>query len=82
MKIEIEGLGANKLKKAITRSRKAIGVVTNAVETLDEAIGISPPSSKHSTKWMEKDAFVITDQLRKFDVFNPGSKLDTNRSTT
>ena len=24
---------------------------------------------------MEKDDFVITDQLRKCDVFNPGSKL-------
>ena len=75
VKIEIEGLGANKSKKAITRSGKAIGVVTKAVETLDEAIGISPRSSKHSTKGMEKDVFVITDQLRKCDVFNPGSKL-------
>ena len=62
-------------KKAITRSGKAIGVVTKAVETLDEAIGISPRSSKHSTKGMEKDVFVITDQHRKCDVFNPGSKL-------
>ena len=37
VKIEIEGLGANKSKKAITRSGKAIGVVTKAVETLNVA---------------------------------------------
>ena len=37
VKIEIEGLGANKSKKVITRSGKAIGVVTKAVETLDVA---------------------------------------------
>lgn len=74
VKVAIEGLGANKSKKAITRVAKAIGVLTEVTDSFDEAVCVAVPSSKYSKKSMEKDIDVIVKQLMECDVFNPEKK--------
>ena len=54
VKDAVEKLGANKSKKAIVRAAKAISVVTNALESFDNAIGTPSSSGKHSVKTINK----------------------------
>ena len=48
VKVAIEGLGANKSKKAITRTGKAMGVLIKVVDSFDYEAGVTVPSGKHS----------------------------------
>ena len=75
MKVAIEGLGANKSKKAITRTGKAMGVLSKVVDSFDYEAGVTVPSGKHSVKTMEKDIKIITERLMECDAFNPQTKL-------
>ncbi len=46
----IEGLGANKSKKAIVRAGRAVGSLTGFMNYFDQEIGVCKPSGKHSEK--------------------------------
>lgn len=79
VKVAIEGLGANKSKKAIIRVAKAIGILSKVTDSFDEAVGVGIPSGKHSKKSMEKDVKVVIEQLMESKVFNP-SILQSHKS--
>lgn len=70
VKVAIDGLGANKSKKAIKRAGKAaIGVLSEAMESYDIEVGIKPPSGKHSKAETSKDLEKVVNQLMECDVF-------------
>lgn len=60
VKVSIEGLGANKSEKAITRVGRAVGVLASAIHTYDEELGVPVPSGEHSEKAKYKDIDTIT----------------------
>ena len=81
VKVAIEGLGANKTKKAIERVAKAIGVLSDTTESYSSEVGLEPPSGKHSDTQMTADLSRIIMQLLECDVFNPKTKAVHNSFT-
>lgn len=79
VKVAIEGLGANKSKKGITRAAKAIGVLSKVMDSFDEAVSVSVPGNKHAKKSMDKDIEIIVGQLMECEVFN--SKTQSSHSS-
>lgn len=75
-KVAIEGLGANKSEKAITRVGKAIGTMTSTLDQFDTVNNVPAESGAHSKKSSEKDLHKVVNQLVKSRVFNivPGRK--------
>ena len=74
VKVAVEGLGANKSKKAITRAGKAIGVLSKITTSFDKSVGVHVPSGKQRKKTMEKDIDIILKQLIECDVFNSSTQ--------
>ncbi len=74
VKVSIEGLGANKSKKAIKRVAKAIGTLARAMESFDSEVGVVSTSGKHSGKSHLKDLNIIIQQLLECDSFNHRAK--------
>lgn len=74
VKTAINGLGANKSEKAITRVGRAIGVLASAIHSYDDQLGVPAQSGKHSTKKSQpkilKDLTAVVDQLLECDVFD------------
>ena len=58
VKVAIDGLGANKSKKAIGRVAKAMGVLSETTKSFDSKVGITAPSGKHSDPKTAKDLSV------------------------
>ncbi len=58
-KTSIQGLGANKSKKAIIRVGKTIGVTDNLLSNFDCENNVPPVSDNHNAKSMEKDLTTI-----------------------
>ena len=54
-KVAIDGLGANKSEKAITRVGKAIGTMTSTIDNFDTVNKVPAESGAHSKKSSEKD---------------------------
>ena len=75
-KVAIEGLGANKSEKAITRVGKAIGTMTDTLENFDAINKVPAESGVHSKSSSEKDQNKVVKQLVKSKVFDivPGRK--------
>ena len=75
-KVAVEGLGANKSEKAITRVGKAIGTMTSILDNFDAVNKVPSESGAHSKKSSEKDLNKIINQLVKSKVFDiiPGQK--------
>ena len=75
-KVAIEGLGANKSEKAITRVGKAIGTMTSTLDQFDTVNNVPAESGAQSKKSSEKDLHKVVNQLVKSRVFNiiPGRK--------
>ena len=69
-KVAVEGLGANKTEKAITRVGKAIGTMTGMIDTFDTVNNVPSVSGAHSKKSSEKDLNKIVGQLVKSGVFD------------
>ena len=63
IKTAIEGLGANKSKKAITRAGKAVGSLRSVLDSFDREIDVPTPSGKHSEESRQKDLNKICEQL-------------------
>ena len=55
VKIAIEGLGANKSKKAIGRVANAMGILSEVTKCFDSKVGIATPSGKHSDPKIAQD---------------------------
>lgn len=74
-KVAVEGLGANKTEKAITRVHKAIGTMAGMIDTFDSVNNVPSVSGAHSKKSSE-DLNKIISQLVKSSVFDiwPGRK--------
>lgn len=72
VKTAIEGLGANKSKKAITRAGRAVGSLSGCMNSFDKEIGVSKPSGKHSEKSRDRDLVKIIDELllQNAQIFN------------
>ena len=75
-KVAIDGLGANKSEKAITRVGKAIGTMTSTIDNFDTVNKVPAESGAHSKKSSEKDLNKVISQLVKSKVFDivPGRK--------
>ena len=73
VKTAIEGLGANKSEKAITRVGRAIGVLITALHSCDK-FGVLEPSGKHSNKMKRRDLEAIVKQLLESAVFDKSHK--------
>ena len=69
VKICIEGLGANKLKKAIERVAKAI--LLEVTKSFDSKVGIATPSGKHPDPKIAQDLKCLIEQLIDCNIFNP-----------
>ena len=63
IKTAIEGLGANKSKKAITRAGKAVGSLCSVLDSFDREADVPTPSGKHSEESRQKDLNKIVEQL-------------------
>lgn len=74
VKVSIEGLGANKSEKAITRVGRAVGVLASAIHTYDEELGVPVPSGEHSEKAKYKDIDTITMLLLESGVLDLSSE--------
>ena len=72
-KTAIEGLGANKTKKAIVRVGKCIGKFTKILDAYDAQAGTVGVSGKHSKKSMLKDLHAIIEQLLEVNIFDTSS---------
>ena len=68
-KTAIQGLGANKSKKAILRTGKAIGILTNKLTKFDKDNNISSDRGAHAVKSAKKDLARIYTQLTSSQVF-------------
>lgn len=75
-KVEVEGLGANKTEKAITRVGKAIGTMSGSLENFDTVDNVPGVSGAHSCQSSSKDFHKVVKQLVKSEVFSvkPGRK--------
>lgn len=69
-KVAVEGLGANKSEKAITRVGKAIGTMSITLDHFDTVNNVPSVSGAHSVKSTDKDLHKIINQLVKSKVFN------------
>ncbi len=58
----IEGLGANKSKKAIVMAGRAVGSL-GFMNSFDKEIGVCKPSGKHSEKSRDRDLVKIVEEL-------------------
>ena len=83
VKTAIDGLGANKSKKAISRVGKALGVLASATQAYDKELGVPLQGSTHSTRQVKpkilKDVTTIVNQLLQGDVFNSNRKHSSFR---
>ncbi len=72
VKTAIEGLGANKSKKAIVRAGRVVGSLTGFMNSFDKEIGVCNPSGKHSEKSTDRDLVKSVDELLLQDgqIFN------------
>ena len=70
VKIAIEGLGANKSKKAIERVAKGMGILSEVTKSFDSKVGIATPSRKHSDPKIAQDVKCLTEQLIDSNIFN------------
>ena len=70
VKVSIEGLGANKSKKAIQRVAIAMGVLSKTTRSFDDEVGVVLPSGKHSEQSQLKDVAKIVQQFLECDPFN------------
>lgn len=79
VKTVIKGLGANKSSKAIMRTGKATGVLTNTLTEFDKDNDISADRGAHAIKSADKDLAKIQKQLTSSKVFEilPGRKHRT-----
>ena len=68
-KTAVEGLGANKSKKAIIRVGKAVGTLSTLLENFDKQHHVSVPSGHHSKKSISKDLKEILRILQNQEVF-------------
>ena len=66
--VAVEGLGANKSKKAITRVGKAIGTTSSTLDYFDTVNNVPAVSAAHSVKSSDKDLHKIN-QLR-YSTYN------------
>ncbi len=73
VKTAIEGLGANKSEKAITRVGRAIGVIGSATHSYDDKLGVAEPSGKHTDVAKKEDLEAIVEQLLQSAVFDPSA---------
>ena len=67
--MSIEGLGANKSKKAIQRVAMAMGVLSKTTRSFDE-VGVILHSGKHSEQSQLKDLAEIVQMFLECDPFN------------
>ena len=67
VKVSIEGLGANKSKKAIQRVAIAMGVLSKTTGSFDDEVGVVFPSGKHSEQSQLKDVTKIVQQFLECD---------------
>lgn len=69
VKTAIKGLGANKSQKAVLRTGKAIGVLTDNLTNFDEDNSISMDRGTHAVRSAKKDLAKIQKQLTSSQVF-------------
>ena len=69
VKTAIKSLGANKSKKAIIRTGKAIGVLSKMLSKYDQEKNITLDNGKHTAASAKKDLTKIMKQLRTSRVF-------------
>lgn len=69
----IQSLGANKTEKSIDRCTRAAGMVADICESLDFALTLKKPGSKHSTPKAQKDKEVVSRSLRELRPFRVSS---------
>lgn len=74
IKTAIEGLAANKSKKAIVRTGKCIGVLSMALEEFDKEAGVAPLSGKHSKKSFLHDLQIVTEELMACDTLSKSTR--------
>ena len=67
-KVAVEGIGANKTKKAITRVRRAIGTMTGTLDNFDTVNNVPPESGAYSHISSDKDLHKVINQLVKSQV--------------
>ena len=81
-KVAVDGLGANKSEKAITRVGKAIGTMAGTLDNFDSVNNVPAVSGAHSRKSADKDLHKVVNQLVKSEVFNikPGRKHKSFRN--
>lgn len=81
-KTSIKSLGANKSKKAIIRTGKAIGVLSDSLAKFDKDNNIDPDSGTHAAASAKKDLMKIVKQLCTSRVFEiaPGRKHKSFRT--
>lgn len=72
----IEGLGANKSRKAMIRSGKAIGLLATVTKSFDAEVGVTKTCGKHSVKNSKRDLQKIIQELLQQNVF----AVDSTRS--
>lgn len=74
VKVVIEGLGSNKTATAISKAAKAIGVLSEAMESFDSKVQLKAPSGMHSREKIAGDLQRIVKELLTCDVFNPANQ--------
>ena len=73
VKTAVEGLGANKTWKAISRVGRGIGMLAAVTSSFDKDVGVPVPSGKHSDKSKNADLEAIVNQLMESSVFDPST---------
>ena len=73
VKTAMDGLGANKTEKAISRASKAIGVLSKIMESYDQKMSVCETTGIHRDVSFTTDAKKIVDQLIECDAFNPST---------
>ena len=68
-KVAVDGLGANKSEKAITRVGKAIVTMAGTLDNFDAVNNVPAVSGAHSRKAADKDLHKVIKQLVKSEVF-------------
>ena len=81
-KTAIEGLGANKSKKAILCTGKAIGILKDTLDKFDKDNNVPSDRGAHAVKSAKKDLTKIIKQLASSKVFKiiPGRKHKSFRT--
>lgn len=82
VKTSVEGLGPNKSEKAITRVGRALGVLSSAIQSFDEELGVPSPSDNHSDEKKYKDIHTIVLLLLDSGVLDLSSKKEFSQFPT